>query len=282
MIEAMLDPGAGRTVFFAWSRFIGAAWLVALINPDHLAGLLFPIQLLGMKSLTWIGEWQPADFSRLRPLELVILGSLALGLSGRVRLPPIRLVLFLGLVHLALTHARNEQLLGIVGALILAEPISECLSRGRAEAPGPGRSGWAVGAPAVALVALIVRVALPLGPERTGVAFEAMLDAVPPMVRAQPVLNEYGLGGQLIFNGVRPFIDSRADLYGDEFVARYQRLDVADRAELERTLLEYGVSWTVFPAGHPIVTAMDERAGWRRLAGESGIVIHVREDRLPR
>ena len=129
MIEALLDRGAGRPVFFAWSRFIGAAWLVALVNPDLLAGVLFPFHLVGMQSLAWIGEWQPSDFSQLQPLELVILGSLALGLSGRVRLPAIRLIMFLGLVHLALIHARNQQLLGIVGALILAEPIGEGLSR---------------------------------------------------------------------------------------------------------------------------------------------------------
>jgi hypothetical protein len=281
MIEALLDRGAGRPVFFAWSRFIGAAWLVALVNPDLLAGLLFPFHLVGMQSLAWIGEWQPSDFSKLQPLELVILGSLALGLSGRVRLPAIRLIMFLGLVHLALTHARNQQLLGIVGALILAEPIGENLSRSRAEAPRRVWGGLTAGALLIALAALIVRVALPLGPERTGTAFSAALEAVPLSLRAQPVLNEYGFGGQLIFNGVRPFIDSRADLYGDEFLARYRRLNVADRAELESTLSEYRITWTIFPAGHPIVSVLDERAGWRRLVDAGGIVIHAREDRLP-
>jgi hypothetical protein len=280
MIEALLDRGAGRPVFFAWSRFIGAAWLVALVNPDLPAGVVFPFHLVGMKSLAWIGEWQPSDFSKLQPLELVILGSLALGLSGRVRLLAIRLIMFLGLVHLALIHARNQQVLGIVGALILAEPTGESLSRGRAQAPRRVWGGLSVGALLIALAALIVRVVLPLGPERTGVTFTAALEAVPLSLRAQPVLNEYGLGGQLIFNGIRPFIDSRADLYGDEFLARYRRINVANRAELERTLSEYRITWTIFPAGHPIVSVMDERAGWRRLVDAGGIVIQAREDRL--
>jgi hypothetical protein len=153
MIEALLDRGAGRPVFFAWSRFIGAAWLVALVNPDLLAGVVFPFHLVGMQSLAWIGEWQPSDFSKLQPLELVILGSLALGLSGRVRLPAIRLIMFLGLVHLALIHARNQQVLGIVGALILAEPTGESLSRGRAQAPRRVWGGLSVGCSATALMA---------------------------------------------------------------------------------------------------------------------------------
>jgi hypothetical protein len=255
---------------------------VALVNPDLLAGVLFPIHLVSMQSLAWIGEWQPSDFSRLQPFELVILGSLALGLSGRVRLSAIRLIMFLGLLHLALIHARNQQLLGIVGALILAEPIGESLFRGQAEVPRRVWGGLTTGALFIALAALVVRVAVPLGPERTGATFKAALNAVPLSLRAQPVLNAYGLGGQLIFNGVRPFIDSRADLYGDEFLARYRRIDVADRGELERTLSEYRIRWTIFPTCHPIVSVMDERAGWRRLVDAGGIVIQRQNDRLPR
>jgi hypothetical protein len=41
-----------------------------------------------------------------------------------------------------------------------------------------------------------------------------VLAAVPPELRAKPVLNDYGFGGYLIWSGVRPFIDGRADTYG--------------------------------------------------------------------
>ena len=66
MIEALFDPGANRRLtLIAWGRFIAAAWLIALVNPDFLAGVLFPVHLVGMKSLVWIGEWQPSDFSKI-------------------------------------------------------------------------------------------------------------------------------------------------------------------------------------------------------------------------
>jgi hypothetical protein len=84
----------------------------------------------------------------------------------------------------------------------------------------------------------------------------------------------------LIFNGVRPFIDSRADLYGDAFLARYHRLAVADRTEINRTIREYSIAWTMFPSGHPMVQAMDGRPGWRRLVAANGIVIDARDDAL--
>ncbi len=283
MIEALLDPGARHhRVFVSWAKFIIAASSVALINPDFVAGILFPIHLIGMKSLAWIGEWQPTDFSRFQPLEIIILGGLALGFTGKVALPPIRLLMFLGLIYGALSHARNEQLLGIVGALILAEPVGASLARGRAEALGVAWQWLSAGAALIAVAALAVRISLPLSPEQTGVAFAATLDAVPPSLRAQPVLNEYGLGGKLIFNGVRPFIDSRADLYGDTFLTRYYRIASPDLAELKRALSEYHIAWTIFPSDHPIVPVMDEMPGWRRLVDMDGIVIHAREEQPSR
>ena len=92
------------------------------------------------------------------------------------------------------------------------------LGRGSAEPLSPSWHRLSAGAAVFTLAALALRFTLPLSPERSGAAFATVLDAVPASVRAEPVLNEYGLGGRLIFAGVRPFIDSRADLYGDAFL----------------------------------------------------------------
>jgi hypothetical protein len=241
--------------------------------------VLFPFRMLGMHSLAFIGEWQPPAFgSRLQPLEIIILAGFALGFSGKVRVPPIRLLILLGLVHGALLHARHQQLLGIVGALVLAESFGTSLACGPAAASGRVWRRLAPCAVLVALAALAGRMALPLGPERSGAAFAHTLDRLPPSLRAQPVLNDYSLGGKLIFNRIRPFIDSRADLYGDAFLTRYSRIVAPDRAEFERTLAEYGIMWTIFPAGNPLVQVLDEEPGWRRLVEEGGIVIHTRGD----
>jgi hypothetical protein len=162
--------------------------------------------------------------------------------------------------------------------LVLAEPFGASLGRGGAEASG---RVWRRLVPCVALVAVAAlagRMALPLGPERSGAAFAATLDRLPPSLRARPVLNDYSLGGSLIYNGLRPFIDSRADLYGDAFLTRYRRIIVPDRVELASTLSEYGIAWTIFPAGNPLVTVLDQQPGWRRLVEENGLVVHTRND----
>jgi hypothetical protein len=280
MIEALFDADADRPrILMSWARFTLAAWAASLLNPDFLEGVLFPIRMMRMSSLAWIGEWQPAGFGAgIQPLEAVVLAGLALGFSANIRIPPMRLLIFLGLVHGALSHTRHQQLLGIVGALVLAEPFGASLTCRCAEASGRAWRRLAPCAALAALAALTGRMALPLAPEHTGAAFAAMLDRLPPGLRARPVLNEYSFGGKLIYNGVRPFIDSRADLYGDAFLARYRQIILPDRAELARSRSEYGIVWTIFPAASPLVQVLDQDPGWRRLVEEDGIVIHTRED----
>jgi hypothetical protein len=283
LVEALFDPGIDRRrVMLSWLAFILAAWVVALLNPDGLAGVLFPVRLVGMKSLAWIGEWEPTDFSRIQPLELIILGFLALGLTGTITLPPMRLAMFLGLIHGALAHARNEQLLGIVGVLILAEPLGSGLGRGGAATLGLVWRWTAVAAAGLATTAFLLRVALPMAPERTGAAFAATLEMVPATLRARPVLNDYSLGGKLIFQGVRPFVDSRADLYGDPFLTEYRRVTAPNQETLDHVLADFDIAWTIFPPDAPIVAVLDQRPGWIRLLAANGVVIHARADTLPR
>ena len=217
------------------------------------------------------------DFSWIQPLELMIITGLVLGLTGKVRLKPMRLLMLLALIHGALSHARNEQLLGIVGVLVLAEPLGVSLGRGRAVPLGTGWRRIATGAVLLAAMALVVRMTLPLTPERTGAAFAATIANIPESLRAQPVLNDYSLGGKLIFQGVRPFIDSRADLYGDAFLSRYRKITWPERDALDSALAEFHIAWTIFPSGHRISLLMDHEPGWHRVTEADGLVIYARD-----
>jgi hypothetical protein len=134
----------------------------------------------------------------------------------------------------------------------------------------------------LAAVALAVRIALPPGPERTGASFAAVLDNVPPSLRAKPVLNDYSLGGALIFQGVRPFIDSRADLYGDAFLSRYRQIVAPERDALESALRQYGIVWTIFPVSSRTSLLLDQEPGWHRVVVADGLVIYARAEESPR
>jgi hypothetical protein len=277
LVEALFDPGADRRrVLLGWGGFIASAWAIALLNPDGLDGLLFPFRMVQMKALQWIGEWRPIDFSHLHPVELTLSGALAAGLLGKFTLPPVRLLLLLGLVHMSLAHVRNTQLLGIVGVLIVAETVGTRLARGAAM-PMPRRWHFlAVGVFGLAALALVARMMIPIGSHEPGRAFASALQTVPEPLRSQPVLNDYSVGGDLIFHGIRPFIDSRADLYGDEFVERYRQI-TSKRQELLRALAAYDIAWAILPSTSTMKELFDGLPGWRPLPEKEGIEVYVRD-----
>ncbi|WP_293367851.1 hypothetical protein, partial [Phenylobacterium sp.] len=251
-----------------------------VISPDGVGTLLFPIQLLGMKSLAHIGEWAPASFASVGPLEAALLAGLFVALTRPLRLPALRAALLLLLLYLALQHVRYEQMLGVVGVLILAGPMAQAFGQG-AETPAPGDRP--ARAPILTAAAVSIAVLLAVGRLAWPVVLGDGLDrpvsavaAVPAATRRTHVLNDYSFGGYLIGQGVAPFIDSRADLYGDAYLEAYDRLVRPDRAALAATLDARQVGWTLFKAGSPVVEAMDEMPGWRRLYADRWAVVHVR------
>ena len=118
-------------------------------------------------------------------------------------------------------------------------------------------------AAAVALVLAGARLALPIVRHDTASSPIAALAATPPALRAEPVLNGYGFGGYLIGAGVRPFVDGRADMYGDAFLDLYGKIAAGDRAAFDEALARWPIAWTIFAPSEPIVAVMDREPGWR-------------------
>ena len=258
-------------------RLHPAAGAVTLLNPEGLAGCCSRPH--GRDGEPGLDRRVATDrFRPLAALELIILAGLVLGLSGKVAAaadPP---------ADAARPDPRR-----------FGARAERAASRHRRR-PDPGRTAWrgigarprgaigrtmarlASGAIGLAAIALAGRLILPLDEQRTGAAFAATIDRVPEAVRAQPVLNEYGLGGQLIFQGVRPFIDSRADLYGDAFLTRYRAIASGTPDALASALAEYRIAWTIFPAGHRVNDALDQLPGWQRRIEADGLVVHIHQD----
>jgi hypothetical protein len=93
-----------------------------------------------------------------------------------------------------------------------------------------------------------------------------------------PVLNDYGFGGYLIFAGVPPFIDGRAELYGDAFIKRHVEAMLLTGDGLPHILDQYGIAWTLIAPERPAVMLLDHLPGWRRLYADDVAVVHVRTD----
>ena len=235
--------------------------------------MLFPLQLASMPSLGHIGEWAPADFTRISPFEIALLALLFVLASGKVKLPLFRLLLLLGLTHLALQHSRHQMLLGISGTLLIAPFLAKAWPAKDAK-PQPL---FALAAAALLIVAVTARALLPAPRGDDAVTPAAAMAYVPRFEREMPVLNDYAFGGYLIWTGTRPFIDSRADLYGSEFLSNYAALTAPDKDALASTLAYYHVRWTIFAADAPVVKLLDAMPGWHRLYGDHIAVVHVKD-----
>ena len=278
-LEAWLADRRRRTLR-AWGLFLAAAIAAAAATPYGWQGLAFPPQLLALRHLGNIGEWRSQDFSSLPPLEFALMALLYVCLSRGVRLPPVRLVLILGLLHMALQHRRYGLIAAVAAPLILAEPLAHALklhAAGRVRI-ALGRAARLIPAAATLAIAVLtaLRVAHPATIPDGPTAPVAALRQLPPELRTAPVFNDYAFGGLLIFDGIRPFIDARAELYGDDGLARYLRIIRPDRVALEEALQRWRIAWTLLPPSSPCVALLDLMPGWRRAYADEFGVVHIR------
>ena len=276
-LEALAEaaPADRWRVIRDWGVFGLLSLAAACITPQGPMGVVFPFKLMSMTSLVGVEEWRASDFSSVGPFEISLIAVLFICLSRGVKVPAIRLLLLLGLLHMALQHNRHVMVLASVAVLLLAPAIAEAVGQGAA-ARKPLRGAVWLAPLALALVLVGARSAIALdrgdGPTMPMTA----IAHVPSSLRARPVFNEYGFGGALILSGVRPFVDGRTDLYGDRFMGRYYRIAGGDAAALDQALTQYTVAWTILPPDHPLVAVMDAKPGWRRIYADRFAVVHVR------
>ena len=276
-----------------WAFFGVLAVGAALLTPYGVAGLLLPLRLTGMSfAMGQLVEWRSPDFQSFEPLELWLAVTLFVGFALGWRLPPTRLLMLLLLLHMALQHRRHGELVGLVAPLLLAPALApqlRALPAGRSAGPADRRlaelakpaslRGVAL---AGAVLAAVSGAVLHGAAARPDVGMPAVAIAMAEAAHVTgPVLNDYGFGGYLIFAGIPPFIDGRAELYGDEFIKRYVQAMLLESDELPKLLDQYGIAWTLIAPERPAALLLDHLPGWRRLYADDVAVVHVRTDPAP-
>ena len=272
-LEALIETNnRGRTAT-QWGLFGLAAAAAALLTPHGIEGLLFPLRLLSLHGLSYIGEWAPADFHQVTPFEIALLAGFAVLAQGSVRVSMPRLIILLALVHLGLQHSRHQMIFGIAAPLLLAPSLAKAWPAPSGSAP-PWPAALAV---AALLLALTARLLVPVTRGDDASSPVTALAHLPRFVRETPVLNDYAFGGYLIFRGIPDFIDSRADLYGDAFLSNYAAIQGGDKDALASSLTYYHARWTIFTPNNPAVKQMDAMPGWHRFHSDGIAVIHIKE-----
>ncbi|VVT06066.1 conserved membrane hypothetical protein [Sphingomonas aurantiaca] len=277
-LEALIAaaPSDRRRVVLGWGAFGVVCAVAATATPAGVDGLAFPFYVDRLKLLAHLNEWQPADFATFSGFEAILLATLAVLLLRPVRIPPIRLLLMLGVLHLALQHTRQEIVLVVVGILVLAEPLGKAWTAKTAPSATPQRASRSIGVVILLLTIGLAgyRVALPVvRADSAGVPIKA-LRHVPPPLRRQRVFNEYSFGGSLILAGIRPYIDGRSDMYGDPFTLDYFAIAGGDTTRWRAANARWHFGWTILPPRSPLVRMLDRDPAWQRIFADNVAVIH--------
>ena len=275
-LEALVANWKDRwTVIRTWGLFGLAAFAATLVTPHGLEGLLFPFQVITMRGLQSIDEWKAANFTQLGPFEIALMATLFIGFYRGVKVPLFRLLLMILLLHMALQHIRHLMTLAMIAPFLLAQPIAEALGQRPNSARTP-RFVW--GLVAVAAIGLAsARMAIPLVRGDRANSPVTALSHVPAAYRSQPVINEYSFGGILIFHGIRPYIDGRADMYGDDFLADFLQMIRPDVPRIQAAIERYDIRWTIFSTRNRTPAWLDTQPGWRRLYADRYAIVHIYE-----
>ena len=280
-LEAWWNAGAARrATALAWLRFGALALFAACLTPYGPEPILVAFRILGLgQILSIIAEWRPQDFSRIGGFEICLLLGLGFALYRGIVLPPLRIALLLGLLHLALSQARHADVFGVLAPLILAQPLARQVGSAAAGAEYPSRQSSGLGHVLVACLATLTwALAGASGwAPRAQISPTAAVAAIKAR-NAAPVLNDYDFGGYLIFAGVSPFIDGRTDqLYGEAFMVRHDRaVTLQSVDDLLQLLDQYGVAATLLTPATPAVGLLDRMDEWQRVYADEVAVVHVR------
>lgn len=263
--EAIIDDRNARGVALRqWGLFVGFAVIVSMITPYGVEGMAVAARHL-----------QLSQDSHIRTLLPVLLALPAIGVmvQHRAAVKPFRVAVLAMLFVLALQDVLYQLLFAVSAPLLLAETVASALAQHGLPRRLPARPAAVF--VALAVIAIAVRVMIPLvrsdGPVTPGAAFEH----VPAILARSAVLNDVAFGGYLIFHDVRPFIDNRP-LYTQAFRARYAQMTRSDGSVLAAMLTKHHIHWTIFAPANPTVAAMDGLQGWHRLYADRWAVVHVR------
>jgi hypothetical protein len=281
-LEAVADADrpSRRDVAMIWLRFGVLAGMAACVTPYGPESILVTLRILHLgEALSAIGEWQPQDFSHLEAFEICLLLALGFALHRGLTMPPLRIAVILGLLHLALSHVRSAELVGLLLPIFAAAPLAQQLGAGRGEPRQGGTSPHilAIAGSAAALIAMTSEIAaLHRFAPSTQISPSAAVQTLKDM-NAGPILNDYDFGGYLVYAGVAPFIDGRTELYGEAFVMRYRRAVSLQSVDDFVGLLEADhIGATLLRPTTPAVGLLDRLSGWKRVYADDVAVVHVR------
>jgi hypothetical protein len=278
-VDAVLnaDRSQRKSLALRWAAFAAAAIVASCVTPYGWNSLLASRKILALgEALPLIMEWRPADFSAVGPLEVCLLFGLGLALYRGISLPPLRIVLLLGMLHMALSQTRSLETFALLVPLFLAGPLAKQI--GAADNVKRAVPPLLFAGLATLLLAGTVAYAsvVRFEPHTRGSPVTAVAEL--KKLNFSRVFNDYDFGGYLIANGVAPFIDGRTELYGEKFFVDHNAASGLMKPEnLFRLLDEYSIEATLMRTQSAATVLLDHMDGWQKVYADDIATIHVRK-----
>jgi hypothetical protein len=285
LLDAITDASA-RQSLLTRATHLGAVALACLLvvplNPNGLRLYTYPFETLRAPVLqSLLMEWQPpTPQQRLFFPFFLLVGLTVLALALRRNTLRPGQVLFITFFAQAALHSMRHMALFSVACIPLLS--------GWRLAPLPRRIPLPLRYSGIALLVVLcgwrwqASVAGAAMFERT--RFPA--EAVTFLERSRPsgqIFNAYSFGGYLIWRlypEYRVYVDGRADLYGDSFIAHFNEL-YEGQVNPQPEFLRRDIRTVLVEPGAPIANLLGITRGWRKSYQDSLAVIYVREDALP-
>ncbi len=279
-----------------------ATLTVTLINPQGLRILLYPFETVAMEaSRGLISEWHSPNFQELQPRAslVCVIAWIVVTVYARRKPDLTEMLLPLLLVVAGLGSQRHLPLMAAVLLVFFCAMLrhvrpSEILARSlvwrhRSQATD-GRQVTRAQAGVVHLLVLagMVLAALAgiLRTEREGETSKFVAHGAANYLLAHDIsgrmLNDYDLGGYLIYRlwpRHKVFIDGRADLYGDDFLKAYFKVDRAGEG-WEKTIDGQPIDFVVFARDTPVRQLLLASGKFREAYSDAYHTILLRD--LPR
>lgn len=269
-----------------------------MVNPHGARLYLYPLETLRSHAMMkYIEEWLSPNFQELmfQPLMLLIFATFSVLALSSKRLRILDLFLLLATAAGALRSARNIPFFVLIAMPLLVEHSWNWLtahSWGQWLTRPEKRE---VGSQAILKIALnlVLLVTLPLGVAalrlQRAVANQPSAEAKVYPVAAvkflrsqnlsQPLFNDYGWGGYLIWQlypDYRVYIDGRADVYGDAFMEEFlstQSGQTGWRGPLDK----YGIRTVLIKPDLALASLLREDSAWQNVFEDQQAVIFVRK-----
>ena len=274
------DASARKSLALRWAVFGFAALLASCCTPYGWNTIVEPVKILALgSSLPLVLEFRPVDFGHLGTFEICLLLGIGFALLRGIRLPPTRILLLLGLLHMALFQTRSAEMLALLAPLVLAVPLAKQIGGMEVSLPllKPVRGVMAAGLAVMLVVGTLALAATQsFAPNRANSPVLAVTEL--KKLNVERVFNDYDFGGYLIASGVAPFIDGRTDVYGKEFfVDHHKASELIEPDSLFRLLDEYQIQATLLRTQRSATKLLDHMDGWQKIYSDDIATIHVRK-----